>query len=186
MEQYVVKNTDQNNEPRKTTWWFIAIVSVLTLINVLVYQCHKADNETTITTDTVYQSDTVMETDTFCLYTPIPQYQVLERWDTLLLPQPTDTVPLPIIRSQYSDTVTKDNGATVEYYASISGYNAALDTIDFTVTYPQITNTEYVTTTIEKIKPAPRFSLGPSIGIGYGITSKQFDAYAGVSLTYRF
>lgn len=185
--QLTVKNTPQtnDNEPRKTAWWFIAIIAVLTMINLLVYQCDKADTQTTITTDTLFTTDTIYSTDTFC-FTPAPNTVYFERWDTLLLPQPKDTVPIPMMRSQYSDTVTKDNGATVEYYASVSGYNPSLDTLDFTVTYPEITNTEYVTTTIEKMKPAPRLSIGPSLGFGYGLFNKNVDLYAGLSVTYRF
>lgn len=189
MEQLTVKNTtnDNNQNNSNIKWWIIAIAAILTLINVSVYQCSKADKPTeTITTDTVYTSDTIQVTDTFCYFQPQYKLEYVERWDTLYTPK--DTVPIPYKRVQYEDSVVKDNGATVLWYASISGHEPSLDTLDFTVDYPVITNTEYVTTTIEKTiqKPAPRFSFGPSIGIGYGITSKQFDAYAGFSFTYRF
>ena len=187
--QLTVKNTnDNNNQPNKTAWYIILAAVILTLANIGVYQCSKADTteKTTITTDTVLVQDTVFETDSFCYYQPVEKLEYIYRFDTLYTPQ--DSTAIPLKRVQYSDSVVKDNGARVLYYASISGYEPSLDTLDFTVDYPVITNTEYVTNTIEKTiqKPAPRFSFGPSIGIGYGITSKQFDAYAGVSLTYRF
>lgn len=188
METMIVKNTtnDNNQNNSNIKWWILAIATILTLINVSVYQCSKADVETKTTTDTVYQSDTIMETDTFCYYQPIQKIEYIERWDTLYTPK--DTLAIPYKRVQYEDSVVKDNGATVLWYASVSGYEPSLDTLDFTVDYPVITNTEVVTNTIEKTiqKPAPRLSFGPSIGIGYGITSKQFDAYAGFSVTYRF
>lgn len=189
METMIVKNTNNdNNQPRKTAWYIILAAVLLTLANIGVYQCSKADKPTeTITTDTVYTSDTIEVTDTFCYFQPQYKLEYVERWDTLYT-KDTVSVPIPMKRVQYEDSVVKDNGATVLWYASVSGYEPSLDTLDFSVSYPQITNTEYVTTTIEKTiqKPAPRFSFGPSIGIGYGLTSKQFDAYAGVSLTYRF
>ena len=186
MEQMICKNTDNENKPRKTAWMIVAIAAILTLINALVYQCSKADVEEKITTDTVYQSDTIMATDTFCFYQPVPKYEMLERWDTLFLPEPKDTVPIPLKRVQYQDSVLKDNGATVKYFASVSGYEPNLDTLNFDVEYPMITNTEYVTTTIEKLKPAPRLSIGPSVGFGYGFFNKNVDLYAGLSVTYRF
>ena len=190
METMIVKNTSNNNEnkPNKTAWYILLGAVILTLINLCVYQCNRADTteKTTFTTDTVYQSDTIMETDTFCYFQPQYKLEYIERWCSI--PTPADTTPIPLKRVQYEDSVVKDNGATVLYFASVSGYEPSLDTLDFTVSYPQITKTEYVTNTIEKTiqKPAPRFSFGPSIGIGYGITSKQFDAYAGFSFTYRF
>lgn len=184
----IVKNTnDNNNQPRKTAWYIILAAVILTLINIGVYQCSKADKPTeTITTDTVYTSDTIEVTDTFCYFQPQYKIEYIERWDTLYTPK--DTVPIPYKRVEYVDSVVKGNGARVLYYASISGYEPSLDTLTFDVTYPEITNTEYVTTTIEKVveKKNSRFSIGPSVGFGYGIFSKQPDLYAGLSLTYRF
>ena len=189
METMIVKNTtnDNNQNNSNIKWWIIAIAAILTLINVSVYQCSKADKPTeTITTDTVLVQDTVFETDSFCYYQPVEKLEYIYRFDTLYTPQ--DSTPIPLKRVEYTDSVVKDNGATVLWYASVSGYQPSLDTLDFTVDYPVITNTEVVTNTIEKTiqKPAPRFSFGPSLGIGYGLTSKQFDAYAGFSFTYRF
>lgn len=174
---------EQNNN-KKTTWLIIAAATILTLINLLVYQCNRAEVEETVTTDTVWTTDTIMATDTFCFYQPTFKTEYIERWDTLYTPK--DTVPIPMKRVEYTDSVIKNNGATVLYYASVSGYEPSLDTLDFNVTYPIITNTEYVTTTIEKQKPAPRLSIGPSVGFGYGFFNKQCDLYAGLSLTYRF
>lgn len=185
METLISKNEQQQpNQPNKAAWYIILAAVILTLINVSVYQCSKADVEEKTTTDTVYTSDTIMQTDTFCYFQPQYKLEYIERWCSI--PTPADTTPIPIKRVEYQDSVVKDNGATVLWFASVSGYDASLDTLDFSVSYPQITNTEYITTTIEKVKPAPRFSFGPSLGIGYGLTSKQFDAYAGFSFTYRF
>ena len=179
---------NNNNQPKsKAVWYIIAAAVLLTLINLLVYQCNRTEQPTeTITTDTITMTDTIMETDTFCFYQPVPKLEIINHWDTLYTPK--DTVPIPYKRVEYLDSVVKGNGARVLYYASISGYEPSLDTLTFDVTYPEITNTEYVTTTIEKVieKKNSRFSIGPSVGFGYGIFSKQPDLYAGLSLTYRF
>lgn len=186
--QLTVKNTnDNNNQPNKTAWYIILAAVILTLANIGVYQCSKADKPTeTITTDTVLVQDTVFETDSFCYYQPVEKLEYIYRFDTLYTPK--DSTPIPLKRVEYTDSVIKDNGATVLYFASVSGYKASLDTLEFDVTYPLVTNTEYVTTTIEKVieKKNSRFSIGPSVGFGYGIFSKQPDLYAGLSLTYRF
>lgn len=185
METLTIKNTTPQPENNgKAAWYILLAALILTLINVCVYQCSRADVEEKITTDTVFTTDTIMATDTLTFFQPVPKLEYIERWDTLYTSK--DTVPIPYKRVEYQDSTVKDNGATVTYYASVSGYEPSLDTLDFNVTYPVITNTEYVTTTIEKQKPAPRLSIGPSIGVGYGFFSKQPDVYAGLALTYRF
>ena len=188
METLTVKNTQQNDNNKKPTWWIIAIATILTLINVCVYQCNRAETEIkeTVTTDTLWTTDTIKATDTLTFYQPVPTTEFIYQWDTLYTPK--DTVPIPLKRVQYEDSVIKENGANVHYYASVSGYEPSLDTLNFDVTYPIVTNTEYVTNTIEKTiqKPAPRLTIGPSVGFGYGIFTKQPDLYAGLALTYRF
>lgn len=184
----VIKNTENNsNKPNKTAWYIVLGCVILTLINVLVYQCSKTEQPTeTITTDTLLVQDTVFETDSFCYYQPVPKLEIINHWDTLYTPQ--DSTPIPLKRVEYTDSVVKDNGATVLYFASVSGYKASLDTLEFNVTYPEITNTEYVTNTIEKTiqKPAPRFSVGIQAGFGYGVFNKKPDLYIGLGGTYRF
>ena len=179
---------NNNNQPKSKAVWYIVLGCViLTLINVLVYQCSKTEQPIeTVTTDTVTMSDTIVETDTFTYFQPMFQTEYIYRFDTIYTPK--DTVPIPLKRVDYKDSVIKDNGARVLYYASVSGYDASLDTLDFMVSYPTITNTEYVTTTIEKVveKKNSRFSIGPSVGAGYGLFSKQPDVYVGLALTYRF
>ena len=75
-----------------------------------------------------------------------------------------DTVFLPVIQKEYS---------TLDYHAWVSGYNAALDSIDV---FPK---TVYVT---QKI-PARRWGLG-IIG-GYGAGRSGLSPYIGVGVYYR-
>lgn len=184
----VIKNTENNsNKPNKTAWYIVLGCVILTLINVLVYQCSKTEQPIeTVTTDTVTMSDTIVETDTFTYFQPMFQTEYIYRFDTIYTPK--DTVPIPLKRVEYKDSVIKDNGARVLYYASVSGYDASLDTLDFMVSYPTITNTEYVTTTIEKVveKKPSKLGVGVGIGAGYGFFHKQPDIYAGLTLSYRF
>lgn len=188
MEQLVVKNNENNsNRPNKTAWWIILGAVILTLINVLVYQCNRTEQPTeTVTSDTLIMSDTIVETDTFTYFQPMFQTEYIYRFDTIYTPK--DTVQIPLKRVEYKDSVIKDNGARVLYYASVSGYDASLDTLDFMVSYPTITNTEYVTTTIEKTieKKQSKLGVGVGVGAGYGFFSKQPDIFAGFTLSYRF
>lgn len=120
MEQMIVRNNENNsNRPNKTAWWIILGAVILTLINLLVYQCNRTEQPTeTVTTDTVLVQDTVFETDSFCYYQPVEKLEYIYRFDTLYTPQ--DSTPIPLKRVEYTDSVIKDNGATVLYYASVS------------------------------------------------------------------
>ncbi len=94
--EMTVKNNENNNQPKnRTAWYFIAAAVVLTLINLCVYQCSKADKPIeTVTTDTVWNSDTILETDTFCFYQPVPKLEIINHWDTLYTPKDTVTHPI--------------------------------------------------------------------------------------------
>lgn len=95
---------------------------------------------------------------------------IVERTDTL---HDSDTiaVPVPIEQKRYDDSL---------YTAWVSGYEPALDSIRL--------HQPEVVTTIERtiVKPAPRFSIGPSVGAGVSITGeRQAGIYVGFTLQYR-
>ena len=80
-------------------------------------------------------------------------------------------VPIPIIQKRYDDSL---------YTAWVSGYQPALDSI--ALHQPEIVTT--ITETI--VKPAPRWSIGPSIGAGVSITGQQqAGIFVGFTLQYR-
>lgn len=145
--------------------------------------CHKPDTVTVTDTVTVERTDTLYDTATLIHFCPKPVYDTIIRWDTVR----KDT-PIPYVQKTYSDTVTNDDGASVEYFATVSGHDPSLDTIRFNLNYPVITNTVTNTVTETKYvtKKQSHFSLGPTAGVGYGMTTKQFDAWVGLGLTYRF
>mgnify|MGYP003291603674 CR=1 FL=1 len=84
--------------------------------------------------------------------------------DTLL-------VEVPVEQKRYDDSL---------YTAWVSGYQPQLDSIAL----HQPTIVETVTRTI--VKPAPRFSIGPSVGAGVSITgTPRLGVYAGFTVQYR-
>ena len=95
---------------------------------------------------------------------------IVERTDTLH-DRDTIAVPVPIEQKRYDDSL---------YTAWVSGYQPALDSIAL----HQPTIVETITRTI--VKPAPRFSIGPSVGAGVSITgTPHLGIYAGFTVQYR-
>ena len=145
--------------------------------------CHKPETITVTDTVTIERSDTLYDTTELIQFFPKPVFDTIFRWDTVR----KDT-PIPYVQKTYKDTITEDDGATVEYTASVSGYNPSLDTLRFRLSYPVITNeiTNTVTNTEYVTKKQSRLGFGVNVSAGYGFFSKQPDIYAGVGLTYRF
>ena len=80
-------------------------------------------------------------------------------------------VPIAIEQKRYEDSL---------YTAWVSGFRPALDSIR--LHQPEIV------TTIERtiIKPAPRWSIGPSVGAGISVTGQQqAGIFVGFTLQYR-
>lgn len=95
---------------------------------------------------------------------------IVERTDTLH-DHDTISVPVPIEQKRYDDSL---------YTAWVSGYQPQLDSI--TLHQPE------VVTTIERtiVKPAPRLSIGPSVGAGVSITGQQqAGIFVGFTLQWR-
>lgn len=86
---------------------------------------------------------------------------------------------LTISQKTYKDTIPNIGS----YKATISGINfeqyPKLDSIDFYIKYPIITQTKSVV-----IKP--KLSYGLQAGLGYGIVHKKPDVYVGVGVSYNF
>lgn len=95
---------------------------------------------------------------------------IVERTDTLH-DRDTIQVPVPIEQKRYDDSL---------YTAWVSGYQPSLDSIRL--------HQPEVVTTIERtiIKPAPRWSIGPSVGAGFSITGQQqAGIFVGFTIQYR-
>ena len=95
---------------------------------------------------------------------------IVERTDTLH-DHDTISVPVPVEQKRYDDSL---------YTAWVSGYQPQLDSI--ALHQPE------VVTTIERtiVKPAPRWSIGPSVGAGVSITGQQqAGIFVGFTIQYR-
>lgn len=161
----------------------------------LGYQCsHNPETPEKTETVTTTRVDTVWKTKTVSVNRPIPVYSTVTKTvhDTLPIVQyhnTTDTVyaavEVPISTQKYSDEQTLQDSTRVAYNAIVSGYRASLDSLSFRVKYPERTiNTSTVTTTTSTKRK--HFGIGPSVGCGYGLTTKKFDAWLGLSVSYSF
>ena len=126
---------------------------------------------------TITKTDTVPQYITHTITKPVPIKEEIIRYDTLYnVPQSVKT---------YEDSITTNNNAKVAYKAIISGYEQSLDTIEFNVKYPQITNTITNTITNEKTITKyknPKITAGIAAGAGYGLINKNYDVFIGFSL----
>lgn len=173
------------------------VISVLCFI--VGFQCHrtpepveKTETVTTVKVDTVTQ----WRERTITVNRPIPVAKTITKTvhDTLPIVQhqyhhTTDTiyaeVEVPITSSKFSDTQTLDDSTKVSYNAVVSGYKPSLDSLSFRVKYPERTiNT--ATTTVTTSTKRKRWGAGPSLGFGYGLTSRKVDLYVGLSIFYSF
>ena len=94
----------------------------------------------------------------------VSETDTIEAHDTLL-------VEVPVEQKRYDDSL---------YTAWVSGYQPQLDSI--TLHQPEIV------TTVERtiVKPAPHWSIGPSVGAGVSITGQQQAAiFVGFTVQWR-
>lgn len=170
---------------------FIATAIIMLFMVVSTYQYNlikdyqrlieSIDTTTTVKHDTVYNTQVITDT------VPKLKYKYVYKRDTLY----KDSVPhlITLENKTYQDTLIT-NEDTISYQAHVSGYNMdeqnypRLDSINLHRTFKTIT--VYQETIIEKKTPqnVRKWHLSPSVGIGYGLTQKQFDAYLGISLGY--
>ena len=126
---------------------------------------------------TVTKTDTVPQYITKTITKPIPIKEEIIRHDTLF--------NAPLSLKTYEDSITTNNDASVRYKAIISGYEQSLDTIEFNVKYPMVTNTITNTITNEKTITKyrnPKITAGIAAGAGYGIINKKPDIFVGFSV----
>ena len=142
-----------------------------------------------IDTTTVTKTDTIYKTKTYT--DSVPKYITKWKTKTDTLYKPNDSIPhiIQLKGKTYSNTITDDKD-TITYQAHISGYDMdnkdypRLDSVNFTLRH-FITSTNTTTTQVIKVpQKHSKWHLSPSVGIGYGLINKQWDAYAGVTLGY--
>lgn len=172
---------------------FISTLVITFLLVVATMQNHQIeqfkdiieniDTTTVIKTDTVYQTKTYTDT--------IPKYitKTITKRDTLF--QQNDSTPhiVELKHKTFYNTVTEDKD-TISYQAHISGFDVdstdypRLDSINLSLRH-YITQTNTTTTQVIKVpQKRSKWHLSPSVGLGYGVVNKQWDAFLGVSLGY--
>lgn len=122
--------------------------------------------------------DTVVVRDTLKIEIPVEKIKYRDRKvvDTLYLPTPQDTTPLPIEQKHYQDSIS-------DIY--ISGYQPQIDSIQYHIPY----KTVYVDKVVEVEKTKSfwedRFIFTVGVYGGYGIISKQPDIFIGAGVGIR-
>lgn len=158
----------------------IATVWLILLSAPKIREMYFPTDEIEIKTDTVVteKHDTILLTDTKP-YTIIKYKKVVDTLKT------TDSVKVPVevplsLQKYEGDTLSTD-GTKVHYKASISGYRQSLDTLWFDVERQDRT----ITKEVIKWKNR-RWSISPSIGVGYGVINQKPDIYIGIGIAYNF
>lgn len=152
----------------------IFILGVLaTVIVWLLMERHFSASEPEVVRDTLYLRDTVSITEPQEVHDTLLCYKTYCLRDTVRDTVPTiitngDSILIPITQKEYTDDTT--------YRAWVSGYEPRLDSIQ---TYRQT----IVINEVKTIRKRQMINFGVQLGTGYGIFSKQFDAYAGVGVT---
>lgn len=149
-------------------WHVIVVLALCLLCFVAGRYTKRAEREPVCKTDTFIHVDTLRDSIPYPVYETViqtvpemfPIYITLEG-DTVREPI---FVPVPITQKEYQ---------TDNYRAWVSGYNAALDSIDV---FPK---TIYITKKI----PARRWGLG--VSAGYGVGRAGLSPYIGIGVYYR-
>lgn len=157
---------------KKAFWIIFALLLISVAANVWLAM-RGPQVETTIERDTVWKDTTIYQPvaaetiytgKTVYLRIPYPEYLP---GDTI---HDSIDVPIPIVQKRYEDSL---------YTAWVSGYDPNLDSI-------RIREREIITTITKVVdRPASRFSIGPSVGLGYGVLNKQCDVFVGFTATWN-
>jgi len=153
------------------------IIAIMVGLLLYCYGYHKGNN---------YAAETV-HTDTL----------VVERWDTVTIEKPTEVVRYVVRRDTVRDLVVitdsagqpqvvvpieqavySDSTERAKYTAYVSGYHAALDSIQI-----ECVNSQTTITKIERVQPS-RFSVGIQAGVGVSLQGHAVP-YVGVGVQYR-
>ena len=130
------------------------------------------------------KSDTVTIHDTIPDIAPVQKDSVRTRWVTRWLLAKHDTITQWETLTKHDSVqvqvpITSKHYGNEQYDAYISGFEPNLDSI---FVYQK---TEYITTTITKIKPPDKWDLNVVGGIDYNTASQKYTPYAGGEFMYK-
>lgn len=168
---------------KKDTLAFIAFLLFVLSLGIYIfptlYQVLKKENETFQQEQKVYK-DTIWVVDTVKDIRLIPIKTWMLWTDTVLL-EKNDTLYPEIITLKKKQYNYIDDYIKVD--AEVTGYSLGNDTLP-SLTFNQVTKN--IPTVIEKevITKKKKWTYGPSVGIGYGMTSNKPDIYLGFSVAY--
>lgn len=157
---------------KKAFWIIFALLLISVAANVWLAM-RGPQVETTVECDTIWKDTTIYQPQpaetvdvgkTVYVRIPYPEYLP---GDTI---HDSIDVPIPIVQKRYDDSL---------YTAWVSGYEPNLDSI-------RVREREIITTVTKVVdRPASRFSIGPSVGLGYGVLNKQCDVFVGFTATWN-
>ena len=162
----------------------VSLILSVFLITFLLFKDNGTQESvntiTTTDTVTVIKRDTIFNEVQKTIVKPIKLTETIIKYDTITTESPQTHFNVPITASIYQDSITLKDKTKVQYRAIISGYEQSLDTIEFNVKYPMITNT--VTNTITNEKTITKYK-NPKItaGIAAGAGLPGF-AYLGIGI----
>lgn len=154
------------------------VVLSLALVVVSCLLVHQSLIKTNEPVAPIVKTDTVVVRDTLRIEIPVEKIKYRDRKvvDTLYLPTPQDTTPLPIEQKHYQDSIS-------DIY--ISGYQPQIDSIQYHIPY----KTVYVDKVVEVEKPKSfwedRFIFTVGVYGGYGLIHKQPDIFIGAGVGIR-
>ena len=167
----------------------LGFIIVASLQHDLINKYKDIINQIDTTTTVVVKHDTIYKTVTY--KDTVPRYitKTIVKKDTVY----KDSIPHPLTLETklYANTITNE-GDTTSYEAYVSGYNIddqdypRLDSINVNTSHKTINTVETITEVIKVPQKRSKWHLSPSVGIGYGITSKQFEPYIGFGINYNF
>jgi hypothetical protein len=139
----------------------------------------KTDTVFSTKTDTLWKDTTIVKKE----YVPtiVEKLQIDTVYDSN-----GDTIQLIVEAKKWEDSIVS-NKDTAYLQIFTSGIRTSLDSTKIRLkTHTEvITNTVEVTKILEKKKTVwDRFHIGVGVGYGIGLKNKDFEPFAGVSLTY--
>lgn len=128
--------------------------------------------------------DTITIHDTVPDIAPTPKDSVRTRWITRWLPAKHDTITQWMTLTKHDSVavqvpITSKHYGNETYDAWVSGFEPNLDSIRV------YQKTQYITTTITKMKPPDKWDLNVVGGIDYNTASQKYTPYAGGELIYK-
>lgn len=157
---------------------FLAILSgfLLAMVFFIIFDNKTSQNASKVAN--IKSIDTVVVRDTLRIEVPVEKIKYRDRKvvDTLYLPTPQDTTPLPIEEKVYEDSIS-----TIQ----ISGYKPQIDKIEYHI--PQ--KTVYVDKVVEvpQVKKwyEDRFIFSAGVYTGYSPIYNNFDVIVGLGVGVR-